>query len=102
MIAKQKIIKVSAPGKVHLLGEHAVVYGKPSLIVAVNKRCNITITPQKNNVIKIISNNLKMSAEYTEKTILLKTQTAQKIWTALYYQSNRKYLLAWVHPQLLL
>ncbi|MBI2315042.1 mevalonate kinase [Candidatus Daviesbacteria bacterium] len=39
------MIKFSAPGKVHLLGEHAVVYGKPALLVTVGLRVVITLTP---------------------------------------------------------
>ena len=31
-------IKVSAPGKLMLLGDHAVVYGYPCLVTAVDKR----------------------------------------------------------------
>jgi len=37
----QKII-VSAPGKIHLSGEHSVIYGKPALLAAVNKRVSVT------------------------------------------------------------
>lgn len=36
-------ITVSAPGKLHLLGEHSVVYGKPAILAAVNKRCTVTL-----------------------------------------------------------
>ncbi len=35
---------VSAPGKVILMGEHAVVYGKPALISAVNMRLTVTVS----------------------------------------------------------
>jgi len=36
-------IRVSAPGKIHLMGEHAVVYGKPALLSAINKRLIVTL-----------------------------------------------------------
>ena len=32
-------ISVSAPGKIHLLGEHVVVHGKPAIITTIDKRC---------------------------------------------------------------
>lgn len=38
------MIKFSAPGKVHLLGEHAVVYGKPAILVTVDLRAFATIS----------------------------------------------------------
>ena len=38
-------IKVSAPGKVHLIGEHAVVYGEPAIIAAIGNRTYVDISP---------------------------------------------------------
>ncbi|MEN9327468.1 MAG: hypothetical protein RI947_276 [Candidatus Parcubacteria bacterium] len=38
-----KHITVSAPGKLMLLGEHAVVYGYPSIVTAVNQRLFVTV-----------------------------------------------------------
>ena len=31
-------VKASAPGKIHLIGEHSVVYGEPAILAAVGKR----------------------------------------------------------------
>jgi len=36
-------VKVSAPGKLMLLGEHAVIYGKPCLVAAVDKRMEVEV-----------------------------------------------------------
>lgn len=44
---KYMFLTVSAPGKVHLLGEHAVVYGRPALIAAINYRLYVSIQFQQ-------------------------------------------------------
>src|SRR3989338_3396929 len=68
-------VTVSAPGKIHLLGEHAVVYGKPALLTAINRRLTVTIVPGDNktvihtsepsdyinHILAIISNHYKLS-----------------------------------------
>lgn len=47
------MVTVSVPGKIHLMGEHAVVYGKPALLAAVNMRMCVTIEEQKKGSEKI-------------------------------------------------
>lgn len=57
-----KKIVVSVPGKVHLMGEHAVVYGKPALLAAINLRLRVSIEPSKQ--IEIISSEPTDHAKY--------------------------------------
>jgi len=83
-----KSIKVSAPGKIHLLGEHSIVYGKPAILAAVDKRCFVEITPRKDKVIEIISKDLLLSEKADEKIILRKTKQAKKIWNVFNKSKN--------------
>ncbi|MCL2785743.1 MAG: mevalonate kinase [Methanomassiliicoccaceae archaeon] len=38
-------VTASAPGKLIVLGEHAVVYGKPAVAIAIDRRIRCTLTP---------------------------------------------------------
>ncbi|MDH5810647.1 MAG: mevalonate kinase [Candidatus Methanomethylicaceae archaeon] len=53
-------ITVSVPGKVTLLGEHAVVYGKPALVSAINRRIYVTAERRSDSSIKVSSPDLKL------------------------------------------
>lgn len=54
--------KASAPGSLMLLGEYAVLYGKPALVCAVDKRITVTLTPRADDNIDIHS---AMHGDYT-------------------------------------
>ena len=51
-------VKTSAPGAVFLFGEHAVVYGYPSLNASVSRRVRVEMKPRKDNRLEIQSNGL--------------------------------------------
>ncbi len=68
----QSSIIVSAPGKIHLMGEHSVVYGKPALLAAVDKRCFVELTKRDDKKIVLIANNTPDFITITEEEILAK------------------------------
>ena len=49
------MIKVSAPGNLFFLGEHAVVYGYPSINVSVGKRTSVHLMERTDEHVKIVS-----------------------------------------------
>lgn len=53
------MIKVSAPAKIILSGEHSVVYGQPALLTAIDKRCFVSLKPRDDELIKIIDKKFK-------------------------------------------
>lgn len=55
------MIKVSAPGKIHLLGEHAIVFGKPAILAAINQRCFVSLNANETGKIKTFSRQLTKS-----------------------------------------
>ncbi len=52
------MITISVPAKIHLLGEHVVVYGKPALLAAINRRVVVKIVPSKTKQIHGVQSHL--------------------------------------------
>lgn len=75
-----KQIVVSAPGKIHILGEHVVVYGKPALLAAIDKRCVVTLAPRKDKKIQVISKNPDKEITVSPLAVLEGTKLARRKW----------------------
>jgi len=53
--------RASAPGKAILFGEHAVVYGKPAIAIAINKRAYINVSKRDDDKIRVNVRDLGIS-----------------------------------------
>jgi mevalonate kinase len=62
-------IETSAPGKVILFGEHAVVYDKIGIAASIGKRCFVTVTSNKENNVNLEIKNLDLKKSLTENEL---------------------------------
>ena len=66
-------VVASAPAKVILFGEHFVVYGKPAIVMAINKRAYVKAKKRDDKKIYINSLNLKASGFFENEKFTPKT-----------------------------
>lgn len=64
-------VDISAPGKLMLFGEHAVVYGKPCIVTAVNQRMRVRIITTKDLVIELTAPEVEIKNFRADITIPL-------------------------------
>ncbi|WP_224268702.1 mevalonate kinase [Haloprofundus salinisoli] len=61
----------SAPGKVYLFGEHAVVYGEPAVPCAIERRATVSVEPREDDRIRVEARDLSLdgfTVEYSGAT----------------------------------
>lgn len=75
---RKDVICVSAPGKIHLAGEHAVVYGKPDLSVAIDRRLQVAINNIKKKSIKIEADDKGFIKKALNRLVDLENKTLGK------------------------
>lgn len=72
------MLEVSSPGKIHLIGEHAVVYGYPAIISAIDRR--IKIRAEKSNKIKIKNNLYQKETEFEIEETAAAAKKSRELW----------------------
>jgi mevalonate kinase len=61
----------SAPGKVYLFGEHAVVYGEPAVPCAIERRAHVTVSERDDDRLRVSAGDLSIdgfTVEYSGAT----------------------------------
>lgn len=51
----------SAPGKVYLFGEHAVVYGEPAIPCAIRRRASVSVDPRSDDRVRVEASDLTLN-----------------------------------------
>lgn len=51
----------SAPGKVYLFGEHAVVFGEPAVPCAIERRAKVTVDPRPDGGVRVAADDLSLA-----------------------------------------
>lgn len=74
-----KSVTVSAPGKLMLLGEHAVVYGYPCIVTAVNQRLRLTATIHDEPLLIINAPDMRIVDYKRPITMLGETETPKEV-----------------------
>lgn len=91
-------VEASAPGKVILAGDHAVVHGKPAILAAINLRCRARLVPRDDDLIEIFSDQVEERVETTLDAILQKTIRAREQWEE-FRRTNSKAHLRQITPR---
>jgi mevalonate kinase len=80
------LVTCTAPGKTHLIGEHAVVYGEPAIIISVGKRAYISA--EKSESVKIYAKDINQSGEFSVSELKEFAERLQQVWDNCFETKN--------------
>jgi mevalonate kinase len=75
-------VAVSAPGKLILMGEHAVVYGRPALVAAIDRRLTVRLSPRQDGAVRLDLPGLAHTAETSWPEVIAYARAARERWDA--------------------
>ncbi|MFX1466306.1 MAG: mevalonate kinase [Promethearchaeota archaeon] len=81
------MVTCSAPGKTHLIGEHAVVYGEPAIIITVGKRSYVSVEKEEGNV-KIYAQDINESGAFSLSELKNFAEKLRKLWDDCFKTKN--------------
>lgn len=78
----REAVAVSAPGKLILLGEHAVVYGRPALVAAVDLRLTARLSPWPGEGVRLDLPCLSHAEEVSWPALRAYARSVRESWDA--------------------
>ncbi|MCS7097704.1 MAG: mevalonate kinase [Candidatus Methanomethyliaceae archaeon] len=78
-------VTFSAPGKITIFGEHAVVYGRPAIVGSIDKRIYVTMERRNDNCIKILAEDLSFKGLSIKIGDRIEVEANDRILEALKY-----------------
>ncbi len=75
-------VAVSAPGKLILMGEHAVVYGRPALVAALDLRLTVHLAPRADGAVFLDLPGLGHQEETSWPALVAYARSVRESWQA--------------------
>jgi mevalonate kinase len=72
------VVVASAPAKVILFGEHFVVYGEPSIVLAIDRRAYAKVETREDKKLFIRSQNLGLSATFENDRVIVEGASVER------------------------
>ena len=88
------MVRASAPGKVHLIGEHAVVYSEPAIIAAIGKRS--WVEAEKHTKVRVYARNQNAKVEWLVDDVIDSAVQARAMWMKGFETKNFSSLFRFV------
>lgn len=76
------MVIASAPGKVTLFGEHAVVYGEPAIVMAINRRAYVEVQLRNDSKIRVIAPDIVIKGvtlTFDRNTFSVESETSRAL-----------------------